>query len=107
MIESLPNTERTLRGETSENLASLVRGDFPILSRQVNGRDLVYLDNAATTQKPQAVLDAIDDYYRHYNANVHRGVHTLSQEATDLFEEARRTVANFLNARSEREIIFV
>lgn len=89
------------------NLAAQVRGDFPILAREVNGRRLVYLDNAATTQKPQGVLDTLQEYYSRYNANVHRGVHTLSQQATDLFEEARRTVARFVNARSEREIVFV
>lgn len=84
-----------------------VAEDFPILSRSIRGRRLVYLDNAATTQKPLAVLDAMDAYYRNSNANVHRGVHTLSQEATELFENARRTVARFLNAASEREIVFV
>lgn len=107
MIESLPNTEGTVRTNALENLAALVRDDFPILSRQVNGHNLVYLDNAATTQKPQIVLDTLSDYYSRYNSNVHRGVHTLSQQATDLFEEARRTVARFLNAGSEREIVFV
>lgn len=107
MIESLSNTERCVGAQGAENLAARVRGDFPILSREVNGHRLVYLDNAATTQKPQIVLDTLDEYYRRYNANVHRGVHTLSQQATDLFEEARRTVARFVNARSEREIIFV
>ena len=66
-----------------------VRGDFPILERRVNGKPLVYLDSAATSQKPRQVLDAMDDYYRRHNANVHRGVHTLAEEATQLFEEAR------------------
>lgn len=107
MIESLPNTERRVKENGAGNLAAQVRGDFPILAREVNGRRLVYLDNAATTQKPQGVLDTLQEYYSRYNANVHRGVHTLSQQATDLFEEARRTVARFVNARSEREIVFV
>ena len=84
-----------------------VRNDFPILARRVGGNSLAYLDNAATTQKPLAVIEAIDRYYHRFNANVHRGVHTLSQEATDLYEEARRTVARFLNAPSEKNIVFV
>ena len=66
-----------------------IRADFPILSRKVNGQDLVYLDNAATSQTPTQVIDVIADYYQNYNANIHRGVHTLSQEATDKFEQAR------------------
>ncbi|RME32457.1 MAG: cysteine desulfurase [Gammaproteobacteria bacterium] len=83
------------------------RNDFPILQRQVHGRRLVYLDNAATTQKPQTVIEALDRYYREYNANIHRGVHTLSEEATEAYEGARATVARFINASSEREIVFV
>jgi cysteine desulfurase/selenocysteine lyase len=83
-----------------------VRQDFPILRRQVYGRPLVYLDNAATTQKPQAVLDAITHYYTHANANVHRGVHHLSEIATDAYEGARGKVRRFFNARSDREIVF-
>lgn len=82
-----------------------IRADFPILSRQVNGRPLVYFDNGATTQKPREVIDAIVSYYTQHNANIHRGVHTLSREATDLFEAARKTVAAFLNA-AEQEIVF-
>ncbi len=88
-------------------LAQEVRSDFPILAREVNGHQLAYLDNAATTQKPLAMIEAIDRYYHRFNANVHRGVHTLSQEATDLYEDARRTVARFLNAPSEENIVFV
>src|SRR6185312_4725147 len=84
-----------------------VRADFPILSSQVHGKPLVYLDNAATTQKPQAVIDAISHYYTHENANIHRGVHHLSQVATDSYEAARQTVQRFLNAADQREIIFV
>ena len=73
-----------------------IREDFPILKRTVNGRPLVYMDNAATSQKPQAVIDAIAHYYAHTNANIHRGVHALSQEATEAFENARRKVQGFL-----------
>ena len=82
------------------------REDFPILSREVHGRPLVYLDNAATTQKPRAVLEAMDEFYTTCNANVHRGIHTLSQEATALHEAARERVRSFLNARSTAEIVF-
>ena len=86
---------------------SRVRDDFPILSRKVHGKALVYLDNAATTQKPRAVLSAIRRYYTASNANVHRGVHALSDRATRAYEEARARVAKFLNAREAREIVFV
>ena len=82
------------------------RPDFPLLSREVHGRPLVYLDNAATTQKPRAVLEAMDALYTTCNANVHRGIHTLSQEATALHEAARERVRSFLNARSTAEIVF-
>lgn len=82
------------------------REDFPLLSREVHGRPLVYLDNAATTQKPRAVLEAMDEFYTTCNANVHRGIHTLSQEATALHEAARERVCSFLNARSTAEIVF-
>lgn len=83
-----------------------IRSQFPILSREVNGQPLVYLDNGATSQKPQVVLDCLDQYYEKYNANVHRGIHTLSQEATDLMEESRRKIQKFINAKHEYEIIF-
>lgn len=83
-----------------------VRGNFPILSRQVYNRPLVYLDNAATTQKPACVVDAMVNEYYTVNANVHRGVHFLSQQATDLHEAARKTVRQFINARESREIVF-
>lgn len=83
-----------------------VRADFPILSRQVYNRPLVYLDNAATTQKPRKVVDAITEEYYSVNANVHRGVHFLSQQATQLHEEARERVRQFINARSIEEIVF-
>ena len=83
-----------------------IRADFPILSREVYGRPLVYLDNAATTQKPLCVLDAMRDEYLNVNANVHRGVHYLSQQATDLHEAARERVRQFVNARKTEEIVF-
>ncbi|WP_434037400.1 aminotransferase class V-fold PLP-dependent enzyme [Formosa sp. 4Alg 33] len=83
-----------------------IRQDFPILHRQVNGKPLVYLDNAATSQTPQAVIDAIVAYYSNYNANIHRGVHSLSQEATDAYEEARIKIQNHFNAKFSHEIIF-
>lgn len=83
-----------------------IRADFPILRREVYGKPLVYFDNAATTQKPQVVIDALVDYYQNTNANVHRGVHLLSQEATTVFEKAREKMALFVNARSVREMIF-
>ena len=83
-----------------------VRQDFPILAREVYGRPLVYLDNAATTQKPREVVEAMVQEYYEVNANVHRGVHYLSQQATDLHEEARRTVARFIHAASEAEVVF-
>ncbi|HSA60392.1 MAG TPA: cysteine desulfurase [bacterium] len=81
--------------------------DFPILSQTVRGRRLVYLDNAATSQKPRAVIDAIRDYYERDNANIHRGVHLLSERATELYEAARGKVRSFLNAREDAEIVFV
>jgi len=84
-----------------------VRKDFPILHTLVGKKELVYLDNAATTQKPQSVIDTIDNYYTSSNANIHRGVHYLAELATEAYEESRRVVSRFLNARSENEIIFV
>ena len=83
-----------------------IRKDFPILNREVNGKPLIYLDNAATSQTPQQVIDVIVDYYSNYNANIHRGVHTLSQEATDLYEEARKKIQTHFNAAQTYEIIF-
>ncbi len=83
-----------------------VRRDFPILWREANGQPLVYLDNAATTQKPQAMIDAISDYYCRYNANVHRAAHVLSDEATQAFEGARDTVARFINSPAARQVIW-
>lgn len=83
-----------------------IRKDFPILQREVNGRPLVYFDNAATSQTPQQVIDAIVDYYSHYNANIHRGVHALSQEATDKYEAARQKLQKHFNAAKAYEVIF-
>ncbi|MBD2001578.1 SufS family cysteine desulfurase [Leptolyngbya sp. FACHB-541] len=89
-----------------KTLAAQVRADFPILHQEIHGKPLVYLDNAATSQKPVAVLNALQHYYQHDNANVHRGVHTLSSRATDAYEGARDKVANFVNAASRQEIIY-
>lgn len=98
--------EAAKRPDTTPLDAAALRADFPLLSREVNGYPLVYLDSAATAQKPQAVLDAVDTYYRLHNANVHRGVHTLGGEATDLFEGGRRRVADFIDADSQG-VVFV
>lgn len=96
----------TLSSPTLDRTAT-IRQDFPILSRTVaSGAPLVYLDNGASSQKPESVLRAMDEYYRRYNANVHRGVHTLSEEATALYEGAREKVARFINARSAKEVVF-
>ncbi len=83
-----------------------IRKDFPILERKMNGENLVYLDNAATSQKPRQVIESISDYYENHNSNVHRGVHTLSDEATQLYENARKTIANYLGAALPEELIF-
>ncbi len=83
-----------------------IREDFPILKRRIYGKPLVYLDNAATSQKPRVVIEAIDRYYREYNANIHRGIHKLSEEATIAYEDAREKVARFINARTPEEIVF-
>ncbi|MDT0555425.1 aminotransferase class V-fold PLP-dependent enzyme [Patiriisocius hiemis] len=83
-----------------------IRADFPILSREVNGYPLVYLDNAATSQKPKQVIDCIVDYYSNYNANIHRGVHSLSQEATDAYEQARKAIQEHFNIEKTHEVIF-
>ena len=84
-----------------------IRADFPVLDQMINGNPLVYLDNAATSQKPQSVIDSLVNYYSTENANVHRGVHTLSQRATDDYEEARAKIRRFINAEKDEEIIFV
>lgn len=84
-----------------------LREEFPILHQKVNGRDLVYFDNAATTQKPKRVIQALVDYYQGYNANIHRGIHTLAEKATRAFEDTREAAMTFLNARSKEEILFL
>lgn len=84
-----------------------VRKEFPILHQQVNGRNLVYFDNAATSQKPKRVIQALTDYYQGYNANIHRGIHTLAEKATKAYEETRETARSFINASSIEEIVFV
>ena len=83
-----------------------IRKQFPILNREVYGKPLVYFDNGATTQKPQVVIDRITDYYANENANIHRGVHFLSQEGTTAYEESRKTVQQFINAKHLHEVIF-
>ena len=84
-----------------------IREDFPILHQEINGKPLVYLDNAATSQKPKSVIDSIEKYYRGYNSNIHRGVHTLSENATEAYESARIKVRDFIHANSTKEIVFV
>ena len=84
-----------------------IREDFPILHQEINGKPLVYLDNAATTQKPKSVIDTIEKYYSEYNSNIHRGVHTLSENATDAYESVRLKIKKFINANSTKEIVFV
>ena len=83
-----------------------IRRQFPLLNREVKGRPLVYFDNAATSQKPQSVIDALINYYTSYNANVHRGIHTLAEEATMAFESTRDAAQQFINAESREQIIF-
>ncbi|MEM1089553.1 MAG: cysteine desulfurase [Pseudomonadota bacterium] len=84
-----------------------VRKDFPILSREIHGKPLIYFDNAASAQRPSAMIDATQDFYSRHNANIHRGVHTLAEEATALYEQARETLARFINAPSDRNVVFV
>jgi cysteine desulfurase/selenocysteine lyase len=96
----------TALGASALDVAA-IRRDFPILHQTVNGKPLVYLDNAASSQRPKSVIDAISRYYEHDHANVHRGVHTLSQRATDAYEGSRETIRRFINARDTKEIIFV
>ncbi|WP_018992102.1 cysteine desulfurase [Aromatoleum toluclasticum] len=106
MTKVATDTRETVPGAARRDLAQ-ARADFPILRTCVNGHPLTYLDNAATTQKPDAVIDAEADFYRNNNANVHRGVHALSQRATDAHEAARHKVRSFINAHADAEIIFV
>ena len=84
----------------------MIRADFPVLSRKVHGKHLVYLDNAATTQKPKQVISAISDYYENHNSNIHRSVHLLAEEATESFEATRDKTSKFLNSRYREEIVF-
>ena len=98
----------SLHYEEADTLNSeQIKRDFPVLNQKVNGHDLVWLDNGATTQKPNQVIDKISDYYRNYNSNIHRGAHTLAARATDAYEEAREKVQRFINAATSEEIIFV
>src|SRR5688500_9826841 len=84
-----------------------IRKEFPILHQKVNGHDLVYFDNAATSQKPRQVINALVDYYTGYNANIHRGIHTLAEKATKAYEATREAAREFINARSLEEVIFI
>ncbi|HHH82158.1 MAG TPA: aminotransferase class V-fold PLP-dependent enzyme, partial [Chloroflexi bacterium] len=96
-----------LREDTHAIDIERIRADFPILARETRpGVRLVYLDNAATSQKPLPVIEAMDQYYRHENANIHRGIHRLAEEATERYESARRKIARFVGAGSWREVIF-
>jgi cysteine desulfurase/selenocysteine lyase len=101
------NTATDMNNNSSMFDVEKIRADFPILQQQVNGKPLVYLDNAATAQKPKQVIETLDQYYREYNSNIHRGVHSLSQKATVVYEAAREKVKTFVNANSTKEIIFV
>ena len=106
----IPETQklRDLHYEEADTLNSeQIKKDFPVLQQKVNGHDLVWLDNGATTQKPIQVIDKISDYYKNYNSNIHRGAHTLAARATDAYEEAREKVQRFINAATSEEIIFV
>ena len=108
-IEATPSAASTPGAEAPASVAfdpHVVRRDFPILERRINGRPLVYLDSASTSQKPAVVLDAIDRYYREYNANVHRGIYTIGEEATAAYERARVQVGRFINAPDSHEIVF-
>ena len=102
----LPGSAKRPAGVTMPFDVQRVRRDFPILQTKVYGKPLVYLDNGATTQKPNAVIDRVSRYYRQENANIHRGVYRLSQVATEAYEDARRKVAAFIHAPDEREVIF-
>jgi cysteine desulfurase/selenocysteine lyase len=105
-FETVP-TQAALDGLVTPFDANLIRRDFPILKERVNGRQLVWLDNAATTQKPQAVIDRLKHFYEHENSNIHRAAHELAARATDAYEDAREKVHGFLNASSVKEIVFV
>lgn len=100
-MQALSSTEKNIE----LNIES-IRNDFPILSQKVNGKPLVYLDNGATSQKPKQVIESLVNYYSTYNSNIHRGVHTLSQKATDAYEQARNTIQQYINANNSCEVIF-
>ncbi len=102
-----PNTAKTIINTPAPFDVEKIRKDFPILNEQVHGKPLVYLDNAATAQKPKQVIESLDTYYRETNSNIHRGVHTLSEKATAIYEKARSKVKEFINADSTKEIVFV
>ncbi len=94
--------------QSTESIFENIRKDFPILKRKVrDNKSLVYLDNASTTQKPNQVIDAITDYYRNHNANIHRAVYALAEESTEAYEGARDKIANFVNIKNRQELIFV
>jgi cysteine desulfurase / selenocysteine lyase len=101
------NTVTNMNNDASTFDVEKIRADFPILQQQINGKLLVYLDNAATAQKPKQVIETLDTYYREYNSNIHRGVHSLSEKATAVYETAREKVKTFINADSTKEVIFV
>jgi cysteine desulfurase / selenocysteine lyase len=105
MIKELPTANEKTKPVKKLDSAKIAK-DFPILSREVNGHQLVYLDNAATSQKPESVIKALSHYYEYYNANIHRGLHTLSEEATTAYEDTREKIRAFIDAPSEREVIF-
>ncbi len=110
VIEPTSSPSQTGTVQTSPAQATFdvmrLRQDFPVLAREVHGKPLIYLDNAATSQTPQQVIDVFSDYYSRYNANIHRGLHTLADEATAAFEGTRHRVKAFLNAEDARQIIF-
>ena len=106
LMKAVPQTSDRVVGQSSFDVAR-VRADFPILLTKVHGKPLVYFDNGATSQKPRAVIDALNHYYSTENSNIHRGVHYLSEQATAAYEAARSKIRNFINARADREIIFV
>ena len=108
LITNATQSRWTVTSPTNETKADWLklRNDFPALHQTVHGHQLVYLDNAATSQKPRAVIDALDRFYENDNANVHRGIHELSNRATGAFEASRERVARFLDARSSEEIVF-
>src|SRR5437764_12676531 len=99
-------SDKAIQANTAERPAKDIRNDFPILSRQVHGKPLVYLDSTASSQKPRAVIDTMNVYYETYNANVHRGVYEISEEATAAMEKARGKVSRFINARQGKQVIF-